>query len=617
MAVAALTAVAFALRLAGLDQTIYGDERLLYEIVEGKRLAGVLDTVRATEKTPPLHFVLAWGAGQIGDPTISTRLPSLILGTATVPLVYLLGVRTVGRSAGFVAAAILALAPFSMFYGIENRCYATLTFFSALSTLALLNALNRDRPLAWLGYGASTAAVLYTHYTGVFVLLAQLGWAAWTHRRLAVRLVLVQAGVVLAFVPWLASFLEQHANSSSEAARLATRWPLSVETVVEMFTHALPGYPFVPLRELPGGLVVGAVWGAIGLALAAAVVRLWQGRRAGHMASPAPTSVLVVLLAAATPIGLILYSAQPDTSFLLSRNLSASVPALALAVGLLFTSLPRPFALAGAGVVLAGLAIGAAKTLDADVRRPPYRQVAQYVDAQARPGDAVLNLPITTLARSALDPAYDLGIFFERNHEVSSPLAGADVWARAAKGRSVFIVTPWEHGHLDPLSPGGYVLREERIFPGTLKLAVGRYSGELRGALLGGTGRRVIRWSLGEEVRVVAGAANGFLETVSTGAAPKTTFSGWAIDAQRGRPAPWVLVFNGRRLLAAGRPAERRVDVARAQGKAAMLSGFKVEATSAQSDAPPVAEVRAFAVVGNRASELSLTGPAKGLAFSR
>ena len=43
------------------------------------------------------------------------RAPSFLAGVAAIPLVYLLGARTVGRAAALVAAAITALSPFMIF----------------------------------------------------------------------------------------------------------------------------------------------------------------------------------------------------------------------------------------------------------------------------------------------------------------------------------------------------------------------------------------------------------------------------------------------------------------------------------------------------------------------
>ena len=113
----ALTLLAFALRLSHLDESLVGDEMYAYAEIHGRSLGGVIDAVRGGgENSPPLFFVLGWAGTKLGDPTVTIRLPSLLLGTATVPLTYLIGVRTLGSRAGVFAAALLAVSPFAIFY---------------------------------------------------------------------------------------------------------------------------------------------------------------------------------------------------------------------------------------------------------------------------------------------------------------------------------------------------------------------------------------------------------------------------------------------------------------------------------------------------------------------
>src|SRR5581483_764279 len=113
------TLAAFALRLSQLHQSLFGDEVLAYREIAGHSLAGTIHVVRGgVESSPPLFFALAWLSAKLGDPTVWIRLPSLILSTLTIPVVYLLGRETVGRWAGAVGAAVLAVGPFSTYYGI-------------------------------------------------------------------------------------------------------------------------------------------------------------------------------------------------------------------------------------------------------------------------------------------------------------------------------------------------------------------------------------------------------------------------------------------------------------------------------------------------------------------
>jgi hypothetical protein len=126
-----------------MHQSLLGDEVWTYQDIAGRSLLSVLRNLHTgAENSPPLFFVLAWFSAKLGDPTIWIRLPSLILGTATLPLIYLLGRETVGRTAGWIGAAVVAASPFSTYYGIEARAYATMAFFVTLSTLALVIAVR-------------------------------------------------------------------------------------------------------------------------------------------------------------------------------------------------------------------------------------------------------------------------------------------------------------------------------------------------------------------------------------------------------------------------------------------------------------------------------------------
>ena len=101
-----------ALRVAGIGEASYGDERYTHAIVTGNGPRGIWHEVYTTSVTPPLHYYLAWLATQLpGEDTTLLRLPSLLLGTAAIPLIFLFGKRAGGVAVGLVAAAFLALDP--------------------------------------------------------------------------------------------------------------------------------------------------------------------------------------------------------------------------------------------------------------------------------------------------------------------------------------------------------------------------------------------------------------------------------------------------------------------------------------------------------------------------
>src|SRR3954454_24287006 len=105
--VAALTAVGVALRLVVAHQSLFADELSTRYIVAGHGLGDVLSTVHTdAEIPPPLYFAASWLTTRIDLTPELLRAPSLLAGAATIPLVYLLGLRTVGRRAALVATAL-------------------------------------------------------------------------------------------------------------------------------------------------------------------------------------------------------------------------------------------------------------------------------------------------------------------------------------------------------------------------------------------------------------------------------------------------------------------------------------------------------------------------------
>ena len=103
--VVGIAALGLAIRLAEAHQGLAGDELIALSDVQGRSIGGLLDQLRTgVENSPPLYFLLGWASLKVGSDPALLRLPSVALGTATIPLVYLVGRRTVGRWAGVVGA---------------------------------------------------------------------------------------------------------------------------------------------------------------------------------------------------------------------------------------------------------------------------------------------------------------------------------------------------------------------------------------------------------------------------------------------------------------------------------------------------------------------------------
>jgi mannosyltransferase len=437
LAVTGLTLLALALRWPYFHQSLFGDELFLYLDVHGRSLGQVLSAVHDTEKTPPLGFLLGWLFTHGRNPTVLVRLPSLMASVATVPLLYLLGQRTLGRAAGLVAAAWFALSPFAIFYGSEARAYALVTALVVLSTLALLSALEERRLRWWALYALAVAAALYTHYISALVLLPQAAWALWTNRDSAREQLLAAGAVVLVLLPWLPSFLAQARHSGAEARRLAMLAPLTFKSFVTTTVKALTGHPFAGLGTVPGKAAL-AVMAAALVALAVAAVS--DLRRRGGLRAPSSSApgVLVGLLAVTPVVLLALYSLRPHASWFVARNLSVAVPYALLLVGwLLAYGLRRRVLLPLSIAVLACMAVGAVRSLSPDRQRPDARGVAHYIAAHSPPGAAVIDaeFPFTGA------PANAVRIYLPRSRPAYDPAGSDAAWDAARSGKPVFIVS--------------------------------------------------------------------------------------------------------------------------------------------------------------------------------
>ena len=97
--VGSLTLLGFAIRLSLLHQSLFGDELATFWDVTTHSFFGVVRTVHTNaEITPPLYFVLAKLATYLDVSPEMLRLPSLIAGTATIPLVLRAGYPNRGQA---------------------------------------------------------------------------------------------------------------------------------------------------------------------------------------------------------------------------------------------------------------------------------------------------------------------------------------------------------------------------------------------------------------------------------------------------------------------------------------------------------------------------------------
>lgn len=253
--IAAILLLAFALRLYRLGyQSIWYDEGVSIHLA-GKSLAA-LTAHTAGDIHPPLYYyLLHFWIKAAGSSEFAVAFLSLTFGLLLVPLVYCIGQHLYDPVVGSLAALLVAISPYNLWYSQEMRMYtlgASLGLVSLYSLLQLLaragcrmreagcGMQNAECRVYWVGYIVSVALGLYTLYYFAFLLvflnLFVLGW--WLRvRRQGVRAsvlwnwVLAQLAVFILYLPWLPISLHQAMDPPVPPWRAFTPfWQVMVES---------------------------------------------------------------------------------------------------------------------------------------------------------------------------------------------------------------------------------------------------------------------------------------------------------------------------------------------------------------------------------------------------
>ena len=131
--VAVLSLLALLLRVARLDfQPLWWDEG--YSVWFAHQPLAEMLRLTALDIHPPLYYALLGSWSQLfGLAPATLRLLSVIFGVLAVPVAYSVGKWLGGRRAGLVAALLLAINPFHVYYSQEIRMYGLMVLWSLLA----------------------------------------------------------------------------------------------------------------------------------------------------------------------------------------------------------------------------------------------------------------------------------------------------------------------------------------------------------------------------------------------------------------------------------------------------------------------------------------------------
>jgi hypothetical protein len=361
-----------------------------------------------------------------GENEAAARLPSALVGVATIALVWLVVRRRFGEIAGVAAAAVLAVLPLHVAHSRSARFYVAFALAYGATVVVGTRALEDGSVRMALVAVAAFAIALHLQPVAVLVVPA-----------FAVQCVIAWRRTEGSERRRLARVLGRSATFVAIAAGVALAVPGLRAGALRMFEHPVPGLDLAPgfgLRTL--GELFGLVswWAWIPLA-PAAVAGL---RRAGRRGAALAVHLLVPALAVA-----ILYRPASAGARVDARYLLHLVPLLAAVVGVAIAELvrllglirSRPGALALCASALAGALVASGVTtvwsLPGEahpgrvIGRADWKAAAATIRARWKPGDALLSsAPLAT--------AWELGRCGDwlRGRSAAAPFIdeGADVF---------------------------------------------------------------------------------------------------------------------------------------------------------------------------------------------
>jgi len=113
---------------------------------------------------PPLYHWVEHVMLTFGQSEFVLRFVSALLGTLTIPVVYLIGKEFRDRNVGIIAAALMTVSYFGIYYSQEAYSYAMVLFVFSLVLLFYLRAIRTDTRTDWILFGIFSALAFWTHY---------------------------------------------------------------------------------------------------------------------------------------------------------------------------------------------------------------------------------------------------------------------------------------------------------------------------------------------------------------------------------------------------------------------------------------------------------------------
>jgi mannosyltransferase len=268
---AAIVVLGAGLRLLHLGSDLWGDEINPLVDYAGRPALQVITTYLDSGNHLLNTLLVNASIARFGQQEWAMRLPAVIFGIATIPVMYWVGSLVLPRRGALGAALLLAVSYHHIFFSQNARAYSAYLLFALLASGLLVKGLQEDRPSTWALYGGAIfldmASVLNSAYVlGAHAVVGLVALFVIARRsrhfpvNLLKRLIIVFGGVGLLTFQLYATMLPQAAFMARVWTSPASGYrPFSGEFLRELVRGVSAGFgPGVLVAALPFLVIAGA-----------------------------------------------------------------------------------------------------------------------------------------------------------------------------------------------------------------------------------------------------------------------------------------------------------------------------------------------------------------------
>lgn len=140
------------LRSLFLDSSFWLDEITPLTFYRDSSVFGLLTTYYSTNNHLFYTLLEKLAVSAFGEQEWAVRMPAVLIGTLTIPVLYLLTRTIAGRWISLGVALLLSVSYQHIFFSQNARGYSAHLFFTLLATLFLLRGIKKDKVVHWIGY---------------------------------------------------------------------------------------------------------------------------------------------------------------------------------------------------------------------------------------------------------------------------------------------------------------------------------------------------------------------------------------------------------------------------------------------------------------------------------